>query len=134
MTGDDTVKTVTLTVNTTGANGVISDLRPVPPPSSTGLSALWVLPPGLFFLAIPFALTVAIPGRRKKGTQRPRYLGLALVLLLGAFTVSGMTACSGVSSPAGRGGTPPGQYSVSAAASVSGSNSHSALVTITITQ
>lgn len=133
MTGDDAVQTVTLTVNTTGANGVISDLRPVSFPSNwTGLSAFPVLPTALIFLALP----VALQGRIKKGNRRQRYFCLALLLLLGTFTAIGMTACSGVSSPGGSGGggTPTGQYSVSAGGTVSGSNSHSALVTITITQ
>jgi hypothetical protein len=134
MTGDDAVQTVTLTVNTTGANGMISEVRPESLPTNrTGFSAFPLLPAGLLFLALP----VAISGWRKNGNRQQHCLCLTLMLLLGAFTAIGMTACSGVSSPGGGGGgggTPAGQYSVSAGATVSGSNSHSALVTITITQ
>ena len=129
MTGDDAVQTVTLTVNTTGENGTISQIRRESHPSNwTGSSAFFLLPAGLIFLSIPRRI---MTGNRRRGD-----LSLALLVLLGAFTAIGMTGCSGVSSPGGTGGggTPVGQYSVVAGGTVSGSTSHSALLSITITQ
>jgi len=127
MSGNDAVQTATLTVNTTGANGVVSQGR-LGPPAATGSSAWFGLPAGFLLLAIPAWITT--------GRKQRRYIAVSLLMLLVAFTAIGLTACSGVSSPGGGtgGGTPPGQYSVTAAASISGSNSHSALVSITITQ
>ena len=139
MSGNDAVQTVTLTVNTTGPNGAVSQVRlGFPPtataPTTTASPAWFVLPAGFLMLAIPAWITT--------GKKHPRYIAVSLLTLLATFTAigliagltAGLTACSGVSSPGGGGGTPPGQYSVTAAASISGSNSHSALVSITITK
>ena len=141
MSGNDAVQTVTLTVNTTGPNGAVSQVRlGFPPtataPTTTASPAWFVLPAGFLMLAIPAWITT--------GRKHRRYITASLLTLLATFTAigliagltAGLTACSGVSSPGGGGGggTPPGQYSVTAAASISGSNSHSALVSITITK
>jgi hypothetical protein len=143
MNGDDAVQTVTLTVNTTGTNGVSAGLRPVSFPwNAAGMLAFLALPAGFVFMIMP-GLTMPgsiipasiIRGSIRSGKKRQRYVRLWLVLLLGSFAAIGMTSCSGVSSSGGaQAGTPMGQYSVSAGASVSGSNSHAALVTITISQ
>jgi hypothetical protein len=143
MNGDDAVQTVTLTVNTTGTNGVSAGLRPVSFPwNAAGMLAFLALPAGFVFMIMP-GLTMPgsiipasiIRGSIRSGKKRRRYVRLWLVLLLGSFAAIGMTSCSGVSSSGGaQAGTPMGQYSVSAGASVSGSNSHAALVTITISQ
>jgi len=148
MSGNDAVQTVTLTVNTTGTNGVIAGIRPASFPwSATGMLAFLALPAGLLFLVIPGSIVPCsivpcsiVPCSIKSGKKRRCNVWLWLVLLLGSFTAIGMTSCSGVSSSGNAGGdgegggTPAGQYSVSAGASVSGSNSHSAQVTITVTQ
>jgi hypothetical protein len=149
MSGNDAVQTVTLTVNTTGTNGIIAGLHPASFPwNAAGMLAFLALPVGLLFLVMPSSSILGssisgsiipgsiISGAIWNGQKRHRYVCLWLVLLLGSFTAIGMTSCGGVSSPGGGagGGTPTGQYSVSAAASVSSSTSHSALVTITITQ
>ncbi len=125
MSGNGAVQTVTLTVHSTGPNGILSEARPGSSTNRTAISlaALLLLPGGF--------LCLTIPGWRKKDDKRRRSAYFALLLLLGGFTALGMTACGGSSSsPA----TPLGQYTVTAGASVSGSNSHSALVTITITK
>lgn len=148
MSGNDAVQTVTLTVNTTGTNGVIAGIRPASFPwSAAGMLAFLALPAGLLFLVIPGLVVPGsivsgsiVPCSIKSGKKRRCNVWLWLVLLLGSFTAIGMTSCSGVSSSGNAGGdgegggTPAGQYSVSAGASVSGSNSHSAQVTITVTQ
>jgi hypothetical protein len=129
MSGNDAVQTVTLTVNTTGTNGVIAGIHPASFPwNAAGMLAFLALPAGLLFLVIP--------GSIRNGRSRQGYIYLWLVLLLGSFTAIGMTSCGGVSSSGGgtEAATPPGQYSISAAASVTGANGHSALVTITVTQ
>jgi hypothetical protein len=123
MTGNDAAATVTLTINTTGPNGVISQLRSSPfSRISSGALAVLICPVGFVLLMIP--------GWVKAGKKHTRYAYLAFLLLLGLFVAVGMTACGGVSSSAG---TQLGQYSVSAVASVGGSNSQSAVVTISIT-
>lgn len=122
MSGNDAPATVTLTVNTAGANGVISQIRPSRSPWISVSSI------ALFFVPTGFVLLV-IPGRATK--KRQRYAYLSLLLLIGAFTTVGLTACGSISSSKA---TPAGQTSVRAVASVGGSNSQSAVVTVTITQ
>jgi hypothetical protein len=120
LSGDTTPATVMLTVNTTGSNGVISQLRP--PLSgwpSLHANAVLILPAG-FMLLIPVWM---VPLKK-----RQRYAWLGVLLLLGTFTVMGMTACGGSSSKA----TPAGTYSVKAVASIGGSNSQSAVVSVTV--
>jgi hypothetical protein len=149
MSGNDAVQTVTLTVNTTGTNGVIAGIHPASFPwNAAGMLAFLAMPAGLLFLVIPGSIIprliipgLIIPGSVRKGSirngrNRQGYVRLWLVLLLGSFTAIGMTSCGGVSSSGGgtEAATPPGQYSISAAASVTGATGHSALVTITVTQ
>ncbi len=139
MTGNDAVQSVSLTVNTTGANGTISNLRRESRRSNrAGLSSLLLLPAGLVFLVIPVVVPAATRRRIKTEGRRKRYFRLALLFLLGTFTAVGMNACSGASSSGGGGdtggGTPAGQYSVVAGATVGGSSSHSTLLIVTITQ
>jgi hypothetical protein len=124
LTGNDEVATVTLTVNTTGSNGVLSQLRPSPFRwTSLRFYALLLFPAG-------FVLFVT-PKRVKAAKKRNRYVYLALLLLLGALISVGMSSCgSSGSSPA----TPTGTYSVSAVATVGGSNSQSAVVSVTVTK
>jgi hypothetical protein len=123
MVGDNQPATVTLTVHTTGPNGVLSELRSLPlrwiSPNS---QALFIFPAGLMIFLIPAWMTT--PKKRR------RYFYLPILLLLGALTVIGMTSCGSDSSKA----TPTGQYSVNAVATVGGANSQSAVVTITITR
>ncbi len=120
LSGDDTPATVTLTVNTTGPNGVISQLRP---PRFGG---------GAFnessFLILPVGFMLLLPVWMKMPKRRTRYASLSLLLMLGTFTMIGMTACGGSSSKA----TPAGTYSVNAVASLGGTNSQSAVVSVTI--
>ncbi len=124
LTGDDEVATVTLTINTTGSNGVLSQLRP----STFGWSSLRLY--ALFLFPAGFVLFVS-PKRVKAAKKRNRYVYVALLLLLGALISVGMSSCgSSGSSPA----TPTGTYSVSAVATASGSNSQSAVVTVTVTK
>lgn len=124
LTGDDEVSTVTLTVNTTGSNGVLSQLRP----STFGWTSLRLY--GLFLFPAGFVLFVT-PKRVKAAKKWNRYVYLALLLLLGALISVGMSSCgSSGSSPA----TPTGTYSVSAVATVGGSNSQSAVVSVTVTK
>jgi FG-GAP-like repeat/Abnormal spindle-like microcephaly-assoc'd, ASPM-SPD-2-Hydin len=131
MTGNNAVLTVALTVNTTPASLAASQpWSPGFPWTLSGSSALLIVPTGFLLLAIP---------QWRKGTNRQRYAYLSLLLLIGALTAAGMAGCGGASAGAGSdskpsGGTPPGKYSVTAGASVNGSNTHSAMVTITITQ
>jgi len=150
MSGNDAVQTVTLTVNTTGTNGVIAGIHPASFPwNAAGMLAFLAMPAGLLFLVIPGSFIprliipcLIIPGSVRKGSirngsNRQGYVRLWLVLLLGSFAAIGMTSCGGISSSGGGGteaATPPGQYSISAAASVTGATGHSALVTITVTQ
>lgn len=123
LTGNDEPVTVTLTINTTGPNGVISELQlPASPWISARLESLIALPVSL---ALFF-----IPGWVSPPKKRRRHIRLALLLLLGALIAIGLAACGNSSSQA----TPTGQYSVSAVASVGGANSQSAVLTITITQ
>lgn len=121
MSGNDAPATVTLTVNTTGSNGVLSQLSRPLSRSSIYLRAFFIFQAGFVLL---------IPLWSKTPKKRPRCAYLGLLLLLGAFTTIGLTACGSSSSQA----TPTGQYSVSAVASVSGSSSQSAGISITITQ
>jgi hypothetical protein len=123
MTGNDAAATVTLTVNTTGSNGVLSMIRP---PVFRWTSMRWL---ALFTFPAGFIL-LALPGRMKAAKRRRRYVYLALLLLVGGITAIGMTACGSSSFQA----TPTGQYSVNVVASVSGSNNQSAVVSVTITQ
>jgi hypothetical protein len=123
MSGDDAAATVTLTVNTTGATGVLSQVQPpLLPRNSINTSALAILPVG-FMLFIPVLIKTPKKHRR-------RYAHLSLLLLLGAFIAIGMTACDGSSSSKA---TPTGQSSV-AVATVGSSNSQSTVVSITITR
>jgi hypothetical protein len=123
MSGDDAAATVTLTVNTTGANGVLSQVQPsLFPRDSINTSALFIFPAG-FMLLIPVWIKTSLKGRR-------RYAYLGLFLFLGAFIAIGMTACDGSSSSKA---TPTGQSSV-AVATVGSSNSQSTVVSITITR
>jgi hypothetical protein len=123
LTGNDEVATVTLTVNTTGSNGVISQLRPSPFRwTSVHIYALFLFPAG-------FVLFLT-PKRIRAAKKRNRYVSTALLLLLGALISVGMSSCgSSGSSPA----TPTGTYSISAVATVGGSNSQSAVVSVTVT-
>jgi hypothetical protein len=139
MSGNDAVQTVALTVNTTGTNGVAAGLHSAWFPwNAAEMLAFLALPAGLLFFIIPgsmgagFTITTSI----RNETTRRRYVGIGFALLLGAFVAIGMTSCSGASSVGGgtEAATPPGQYSISAAASVTGATGHSALVTITVTQ
>jgi streptogramin lyase len=57
MSGDNTAATVALTVNTTGTNGIVSEVRPLAFPGTYGFSgtsaralAFFILPAGLLFL------------------------------------------------------------------------------------
>jgi len=145
MSGNDAVQTVTLTVTTTGTNGVLAGINPASFPwNAAGTLAFLALPAGLVFLVIPGSARnrsirsgLIISGSIRNGRSRHGYICLWLVLLLGSFTAIGMTSCGGVRSSGGEkteAATPPGQYSISAAASVTGATGHSALVTITITQ
>jgi hypothetical protein len=123
LPGDDEPVTVTLTVNTTGPNGVISELQmPASPWISARLGTLVALPLGFAIFFIPG--WVSLPSKRR------RHIRLAILLSLGALIAIGLAACGGSSSKA----TPTGQYTVSAVASVSGANTQSAVVTITVTQ
>jgi hypothetical protein len=76
-----------------------------------------------------FVLLVT-PKRVKVAKKRNRSIYAALLLLLGALISVGMSSCgSSGSSPA----TPTGTYSVSAVATVGGSNSQSAVVSVVVT-
>ncbi|MFZ0685959.1 MAG: choice-of-anchor D domain-containing protein [Terriglobales bacterium] len=123
LSGNNEPVTVTLTVNTTGSNGVLSQIRKPSLP--------WTSIRALAVFAFPSAfLLLTVPGRIKASKRSKRYLYLALLLLIGVFTVFGMVACGGGSSQA----TPPGQYSVSVVAAASGSGNQTAVVSITIAQ
>lgn len=123
MSGNDAPATVMLTVNTTGSNGVISQLQaPLFLRTSFSANALFILPAAFMFL---------VPVWLKKPTKRRGlHALLGLLLLLGAFGIIGMTACGDNASKA----TPVGQYSANVVASVTGSNSQSTIVSITITR
>jgi hypothetical protein len=123
MSGDDAATTVTLTIHTTGANGVLSQLQPpLFPWTSVNAAVLFVVPAG-FMLLIPVWIKTSSKRRRRYG-----YLGL--FLFLGAFIAIGLSACDGSSSSKA---TPTGQYSVNAVATV-GSSSQSSALSITITR
>ena len=157
MTGNNVPASVTLTVNTAAANGVIAQAQPSQlnaSPDWPSLASLGLLPSdslrssslqtgslqtsslrAIALLIMPAGLVLClIPGlatknRRKRSPSVLLWMG---VLLIGALTTIGMTGCSGVSK--GSLATPVGQYSVRAVAAVGSANGQSAVVTITITQ
>jgi hypothetical protein len=129
MTGNDAVVTVTLTVNTTGTNGQLSQLRPSThrgpdaPGSNSKLPALFGM-----------LLAIAILGWSTARAKRPRYALAALAMLV-VLTGIGLTACTHAHStmsttPA----TVPGTYPVNVTASVGTGGTQTALVMITIVQ
>ena len=130
LSGNNAPATITMTVHTTGTNGVLGQLRPslFPRISSRALAFL-IFPAG-------FALFV-MPGQSKTPKKHRRSAYIGLLLLLAMFAAIGMTACGAISSspaPSPGQATPTGQYSVTAVASVGGSNTQSAVVTITVTR
>jgi large repetitive protein len=129
MTGNDAVVTVTLTVNTTGANGQLSQLWPSThrgpdvPGSSSKLPALFGM-----------LLAIAILGWSTTRAKRPRY-ALAAFAMLVVVTGVGLTACTHShtttsTTPA----TVPGTYPVNVTASVGSGGTQTAVVMITIVQ
>ena len=126
MTGNNAVVTVTLTVNTTGANGVLNIL---PPGAGTSSGAGEKLA-GL----IGALLAVVMFGYGLKREKRSRLaLAFAAMLLVAACGV-GLAGCGSTSheTAPSKLATAPGSYPVNVTASVGGSGAQSALVTITI--
>ena len=130
LSGNNSAANVTMTVHTTGPNGVLGQLRPsLFPWISSRLLAVLIFPAGLAFAGMP-GLVIA-----RKKHRRSAYLGI--LLLLAIFAAIGMTGCGAISSPStpspGQ-ATPTGQYSVTAVASLGGSNTRSTVVTVTVTK
>ena len=128
LNGNNSPASVTMTIHTTGPNGVLGQLRPSLFPRISGkLLALLVFPAGLAFVGMTRRITT-------RGKHcRFAHLGIFLLLTMVAAIV--MTGCGAISSSqesSGQ-GTPAGQYSVTAVASVGGSNTQSAVVTVTVT-
>jgi len=125
MTGNDQVVTVTLTVNTTGTNGQLSQLwpdthrGPSTPGSNAKLPALF----GMF-------LAIAILGWSTTQAERPRY-ALAVFALLVVLTGAGLTACTH-SHATSTTATVPGSYPVNVTASIGTGGTQTAVVMITI--
>jgi len=141
-TGNDTVATSMLTVNTTGANGLRSQIASPGGPlhSMDSRSALAYLLLGILFVAVaPFLNAAARRYARAASVNhqyakafhtRLRYNYLAFLLIFAALAGAAIVGCSGGRRVAA---TPPGQYSITVVAGAAGSSSHSAVVTITIT-
>ena len=130
LSGNNSAANVTMTVHTTGQNGVLGQLRPsLFPRISSRLLALLIFPAGFAFVGMPR------PRTTRKKHRRTAYLGILLLLAVSA--VIAMTGCGAISSsstPSPGQGTPTGQYSVVAVASIGGSNTRSAVVTVTVTK
>jgi hypothetical protein len=129
MTGNDQVVTVTLTVNTTGTNGQLSQFWPgglrIP---GTGGS------PGKLAGLLGILLAAAILGWSATQAKRPRYALAVLALVVVAMAGASLTACGGSSSgtqPATT-ATIPGSYPVNVTASVGTGGTQTAVVMITI--
>jgi hypothetical protein len=129
MTGNDAVVTVTLTVNTTGTNGQLSQLWPSThrgpdaPGSNSKLPALFGM-----------LLAIAILGWSTTRAKRPRY-ALAAFALLVVLTSVGMAACThSHATPSTTPATVPGTYPVNVTASVGTGGTQTAVVMITIVQ
>jgi hypothetical protein len=129
MTGNDAVVTVTLTVNTTGTNGQLSQLWPSTHrgPDAPGSNSKI---PALFGML----LGMAILGWSTTRTKRPRY-ALAMLALLVVLTGAGLTACThSHTTPATTPATVPGTYPVDVTASVGAGGTQTAVVMVTIVQ
>jgi CSLREA domain-containing protein len=122
MTGNNTAATAMLTINTTGNNGVLSQLQPLSLPRiPTAFGTVSsVLSLGLLLSAVLLGI--------KTAKQNNRFACAILFLLFAATAGLGLIGCgqSTVSS-----GTAPGQYSATIKATAGGS-SHSAAITIII--
>jgi hypothetical protein len=121
------------TLHTTGTNGVVSSRQPsVPSGRRNSPKPRTVFVFGLFVLLTMLGIARVVPIPRRYG------LGIAM-LALGCAISMGLDGC-GSTSPApaatSPSATPPGQYSVTVTAAVSGASGtqHSALLTINITQ
>lgn len=130
MTGNNAVVTVTLTVNTTGTNGVMAIFAPPSGPRETRSRDAGQLT-GLLG-ALLAAMILGLGATRRNRRRWP--LAFAAMVLVAASGV-GMAGCSGhttataTPSPLA---TVPGTYPVNVTASVGNSGSQTALVTITI--
>jgi hypothetical protein len=122
MTGNNAAATAMLTINTSGNNGVLSQLQPLSLPRiPTAFGTVSsVLSLGLLLSAVLLGI--------KTAKQNNRFACAILFLLLAATAGLGLIGCgqSTVSS-----GTAPGQYSATIKATAGGS-SHSAAITIII--
>ena len=125
MTGNNQVVTVTLTVNTTGTNGQLSQLWPSTHrgPDAGGSNAKL---PALFGMF----LAIAILGWNTTRAKRPRY-ALAVFALLVVLTGMGMSACTHTHATSTT-ATVPGSYPVNVTASVGTGGTQTAVVMITI--
>jgi FG-GAP-like repeat/Abnormal spindle-like microcephaly-assoc'd, ASPM-SPD-2-Hydin len=131
MTGNDAVVTVTLTVNTTGTNGQLSQLLPggfrIPGMGGSNGKLAGLL--GILLAAV-------ILGWSATQAKRPRYALAVLALLVVAMAGAGLTACGGgsKSSQPSSAATVPGTYTVNVSASAGSGGAHTAVVMITIVQ
>ena len=116
VTPNGAAATSTLTVTTTGKSVLLGDPRRISPR------------PIYAFACVALGLLFSIVANRR---QRPRALQFLCLFLLLAMAAS-LAACSGGGNP----GTPPGTDTLSVTAGTSGAGavSHSATLTITITQ
>ncbi len=130
MTGNNQAVTVTLTVNTTGTNGQLSQLWPggLRMPGTGGSH-------GKLAGLLGILLAAAILGWSATQAKRPRYALAVLALSVVAMAGAGLTACGGSSgggSQPSTTATVPGTYSVDVTASVGTGGTQKAVVMITI--
>jgi hypothetical protein len=125
MSGNNQVVTVTLTVNTTGNNGQLSQLWPSTHrgPGAGGSNTKLPVLFGMF-------LSIAILGWSSTRARRPRY-ALAVLALLIVLTGAGLTACTHTHATSTT-ATVPGTYPVDVTASVGSGGTQTAVVMITI--
>jgi predicted outer membrane repeat protein len=130
LDGSNTVVTTQLTVHTTGSNGVLSSMQPAGPSGRQTGTSLEVFSAAIGMIVLTLLGTLAT--RRHSFHYR---LGIAMVLVASAIGM-GLAGCGSTAAPStSPSTTPAGQYSATINAAVSGgSNSHTASLTVTVTQ